>query len=71
MGKGRHVGRGAHFSLINVLPLSRIPDWTMCRCSSFSLFSYTGGFRESKLINSNTGFHLIVYIKLINSKIDA
>lgn len=21
MGKGRHVGRGAHFSLINVLPL--------------------------------------------------
>lgn len=52
--KGRHMGRGASFSLIKVLPLWRMRDWPLCLSSSFSLSRYTGGFRESKLINKNS-----------------
>lgn len=66
MEKEGQVRRGAHFFL-NVLPLSRILPWPMCRYFLFSLSRYTGGFRVAKLINSKTDaqskFNLIIYIR--------
>lgn len=50
MEKGVHVRRGAHFFLINILPLSRTRAWPMCCLfCSISVPQWVPGGQTDKL----------------------